>query len=109
MRQRSGNPRTERALILYSEEEFRVVKKLFAQSTSKTLSNYIRNVSLQEPVEVTHRNLSFDAFVEELVLLRKELASIRQLPLTPGTEQQIIRLHEDIRNKTYQIADLCMR
>ncbi|MBS1605457.1 MAG: hypothetical protein JST42_22525 [Bacteroidetes bacterium] len=109
MRQKSGNPRTERVLVLYSADEFSRLKKLFARSTGKTLSNYVRNVSLQEPVEVVQRNQSFDDFVVELVLLRKELASIRQLPLTPEKMQQITRLHEEIRNKTYQIADLCMR
>lgn len=109
MRQENGNPRKERVLVLYSQEEFSQLKKHFATSTSRSVSNYVRNVSLQVPVEVVHRNQSFDDFVEELVILRKELSSVRQLPLTPEIEQQIIRIHEDIRNKTYQIADLCMQ
>ena len=108
MRQKSGNPRTERVLVLYSKDEFNQVKKHFVRSTSKSISNYVRSVSLQEPVEIVHRNLSFDDFVEEAILLRKQLSSIRQLNLTPETEQQIIRMHEDIRAKIYQIADLCM-
>lgn len=108
MRQKSGNPRTERVLVLYSKEEFNELKKHFVRSTSKTISNYVRNVSLQVPVEIVHRNLSFDGFVEEIILLRKQLSSIRQLPLTSETEQQIIRLHEDIRAKIYQISDICM-
>jgi len=109
MRQKSGNPRKQRVLVLFTDEEFSQVKKHFGRSTSNTLGNYIRDVSLQVPIQVVHRNLSFDGFVEELVLLRKELSSIRQLPLTPAIGQQIIRLHEDIRNKTYQIVDLCMQ
>jgi len=109
MRQKAGNPRKKRLLVLYTDEEFNQVEKHFARSTSNTLGNYVRDVSLQVPVEVVHRNQSFDDFVEELILLRKELSSIRQLPLTPGTEQQIIHLHEEIRNKTYQIADLCIQ
>jgi len=109
MRQKAGNPRTERVLVLYSREEFSDLKKHFVRSTSKTISNYVRNVSLQEPVEIVHRDLSFDGFVEEIVLLRKQLSSIRGLQLTPEGEQQIIRLHEEIRFKIYQIADLCMQ
>jgi len=108
MRQKSGNPRTERVLVLYSKDEFSQLKKHFVRSTSKTISNYVRNVSLEVPVEIVHRNLSFDGFVEEIILLRKQFNSIRQWNLTPETEQQIIRLHEDIRTKIYQISDLCM-
>jgi len=109
MRKKSGNARTERVSIRYSEEEYSQLKKLFARSTRRSLSSYIRNVSLQVPVEVVYRNQSFDDFLEELVLLRKELYAVRQLPLTPASEQQIIRLHKDIRDKTYQIADLCVQ
>jgi len=108
MRQKRGNPRTDRVLVLYSEEEFGELKKHFVKSTSKTISNYVRNVSLQQPIEVIHRNQSFDAFVEEMILLRKELSLVRQLPLTPEGERQTILLQEEIRGKLYQIADLCM-
>src|ERR1700754_1448148 len=107
MRQQ-GKLRTEQVHLHYSPEEYQRMKKHFARSTKKTISSYVRSVSLQEPVVTICRNASFDAFVEEVILLRKEMADVRQLPMTPEREEQLIRLHEDIKSVIYKIADLCM-
>ncbi len=108
MNTKTGKKRTNRLEVVYSPEEFKVLKSHLVKSTNKTFSGYIRMVSLQEPVVVTHRNLSFDAFIMEITSLRNEMAQIRLLNLGRETEDRIIQLHEEIRKKINQIADLCM-
>ena len=97
-------------MILYSEEEYRLLKKNFARSVSRTMSSYVRKVSLEIPVEVIERNASFDSFIEEVVELRREMMAIRKMGgLSTETEIRLIRLHETIQEKINQIAELCMR
>jgi hypothetical protein len=105
---KKGKLRDKRIIVLYSNEEFQQVKMLFARSISTTISSYVRKISLEEPVEIINRNSSFDDFIAEIVLLRKEMASIRQLGLTPEREMLIIRLQEEIKLIINKIANLCM-
>jgi hypothetical protein len=109
MARQKGKVRNKRIIVLYSNEEFQQVKMLFARSMSTTISSYVRKVSLEEPVEIINRNVSFDDFIGEIVQLRKEMADIRQLPLTSEGELQLIRLQGDIQLRINQISDLCMR
>ena len=109
MPRKAGVPRTERQMILYTEEEFMRLKKLFVRSVSRTLSSYIRKVSLEEPVEVIERNGSFDRFIEEIVELRREMAAIRKTNgISPELANRLILLHESIQSTINQIAELCM-
>ena len=108
MTKRKGKVRNNRIIVLYSGEEFQQLKKLFARSINKTISGYVRNVSLEEPIGIINRNASFDAFVEEMVQLRREMLLIRQLTLTPENESLIVRLHQEIKSLITKIADLCM-
>ena len=108
MRKPIEKKRVEKVAIFYTVEEFEVLKKRFAKSTCRHIPNYVRKLSLGEPVEVIFRNASFDTFIEEIVQLRREMSQIRQLPLTAQRESQIIRLHDDIQTKINKIAELCM-
>jgi len=90
MKKPAALKRNERVILLYNEEEFKKLKKLFSRSICKSISRYVRKISLEEPVEMIYRNLSFDAFIEEVTQLRKELSLIRQLSLTPERELLII-------------------
>jgi hypothetical protein len=108
MTRRKGKLRDNRVIVLYSSEEFQQVKKLFARSINKTISGYVRKVSLEEPVEIINRNSSFDEFVGEIVQLRQEMLLIRQLTLTAENESVIVRLHEEIKSLITKIANLCM-
>jgi hypothetical protein len=101
--------RTERVVILYSEEEYQRLKKYFSRSISKTVCRYVRKVSLEEPVEILVRNASFDAFIEEVIQLRKEMVLVRKLTLTPERENMLIRLLDDIKSKMNKITELCMQ
>lgn len=96
-------------MILYTEEEYRQVKKLFARSVCRTMSSYVRKVSMEEPVEMIVRNASFDAFIEEIVELRREMGAIRKAGwVTSATEARLVQLYGAIQEKINQIAELCM-
>ncbi len=56
-----------------NENEFTILEKLRANSTEKTISNYLRKVALRRPVTIVYRNRSADEFLNELIQLKKEL------------------------------------
>jgi len=58
-----------------NDEELREVIRLQQKTTEKTLSEYLRKVSLQKPVAITYRNAAADRFLEEMSGLRKELSA----------------------------------
>jgi hypothetical protein len=68
--------RTKWLTIRLSEEEEKNLLKLFRRTTAANLSEYARNVLLQEPVTVFYRNQSADDFLAEMLLLKKELNAI---------------------------------
>ncbi len=59
-----------------TKTEFERLQTFQKQTLEKSLSNYLRKVVLHKPVTVTYRNSSADAFLEEMLLLRKELSAI---------------------------------
>jgi hypothetical protein len=59
-----------------NEKELMLVKKKRHQTTERTLSEYIRNVSMQRPVTVKYRNSSADDFLKDMLELKKELNAI---------------------------------
>jgi len=62
--------------IRMNEEELKRVKKNQRQTTERSLSEYMRNVSMQKPVIVKYRNQSADDFLKEMIELKKELNGI---------------------------------
>ncbi|GGB23926.1 hypothetical protein [Puia dinghuensis] len=96
--------------VRYSVEEFHRLKLGYARTTCNTLGGYVRKVSLGQPVEIVHRNKSFDDFVGEIVLLRKEMAALRQdHRLSPGEQAQLVLLHQKIQTTIDKIVQLCMQ
>jgi len=72
------------------------------------MASYVRKVSLGDPVEICIRNQSFDDFVEELIPLRKEMATaLKEAAAEPGLER-VIRVQEDIKVIMNKILSLCM-
>jgi len=59
-----------------SHEEAMKLKKFHERTTSNSLSEYARDVLLQEPVTVLFRNQSADDFLREMVHLKEELRAI---------------------------------
>ena len=56
--------------------ELQELKKLKAQSTERSASNYARKVLLQKPVTIRYRNASADDFLKQMIELKKELNAI---------------------------------
>lgn len=57
-------------------KEYEKIHGHFSKSTYRKLSEYARNVLLQKPVIIRTRNESADQFLQEMLLLKKELNSI---------------------------------
>jgi MobC-like protein len=62
--------------IRMNDKELKQVKKKQQQTTERSLSEYIRNVSMQKPVTVKYRNQSADDFLIQMLALKKELNGI---------------------------------
>ena len=62
--------------IRMNDEELKQVKKKQQQTTERSLSEYIRNASMQKPVTVKYRNQSADDFLKQMLELKKELNGI---------------------------------
>ena len=62
--------------IRMNDEELKQVKKKQQQTTERSLSEYIRNVSMQKSVTVKYRNQSADDFLKQMLELKKELNGI---------------------------------
>lgn len=62
--------------VRLNEMERNRLEKLYKKTTCNSLGEYIRSVLLKEPVIVRFRNQSADDFLEEFLLLRKEINAI---------------------------------
>ena len=59
--------------IRMNQKEMYLVKKNQCRTTERSLSEYVRCVSMHEPVIVKYRNQSADDFLKEMIALKKEL------------------------------------
>ncbi|MFC0773463.1 plasmid mobilization protein [Terrimonas alba] len=62
--------------IRLNETEEKKLNQFYSRSTCNALSEYARDVLLKEPVHILYRNQSADDFLEEMILLKKELNAI---------------------------------
>lgn len=74
--------------IRLNEKEEKKLLDYFQKSTSPALSEYARDVLLQKPVTILYRNASADAWLEEMILLKRELNAIGN-----NFNQAVHRLH----------------
>ena|SRR6185312_15975504 len=107
----SGKPgklRKQRVIVLYSDEEFEELRKKYARSTSRSFSHYVRKVSLEEPVGMIVRNGSFDAFIEEVIVLRKAMVEVfREGKWSSANQERLVQIHQEIKLIIDKIAALC--
>lgn len=113
-----------------SEIEYSDLERSWKTSTSRKLSDYIRKCIFRKKIVTTYRNRSLDEFMEEMILLRKELNAIGN-----NFNQSVKRLHtmyggqefkawilghevekkiifnkiEDIKNRINQIAEVWLQ
>lgn len=62
--------------IRMNDAEIKMVRKYKEQTTERSLSGYMRKVSMQKPVTIKYRNQSADDFLKEMLGLKKELNAI---------------------------------
>jgi hypothetical protein len=110
MRKLGENKRTITKSCMYSPKEAVKLELFFSRSICQTVSEYIRKVSLEEPIEMTYRNLSLDRFVDVLIELRNTMEGVRkQWPGNCAKVDELIRMQEETKQIINKIADLCMR
>ncbi len=74
--------------IRVKPEEYDLVYRLYAATTCRKLSQYVRKVLLQKPVTVNYRNQSADDYLKEVIQLKNELHGIAN-----NFNQSVKRLH----------------
>lgn len=62
--------------VRVTKAEYDKINAFYKQTTSRKLSEYIRDVLLREPVIIKHRNASADEFLSVALQLKKELSAI---------------------------------
>jgi hypothetical protein len=65
--------RSKWVTIRFNETKRNKLDKLYKKATCNSVGEYCRSVLLKEPVIVRFRNQSADDFLQEILLLRKEL------------------------------------
>lgn len=76
MMERENSNRTRRIALRLTPEEYAKIEQKWKTSTCRKLSDYLRKHLLDKSITTTYRNQSLDNFIEETVMLRKELNAI---------------------------------
>lgn len=76
MKNREIEVRKKMIVVRMNNTEFEQLEKFRKQSTERSISNYLRKVSLQKPVTVKYRNQSADDFLQQMLELKKELNAV---------------------------------
>lgn len=68
--------RSRKVTVRFTPDEYHKINTQQKKSTAKVMSDYIRAVLLEVKITLYYRNQSLDKLIEELKLLRRELAAI---------------------------------
>ena len=128
-----GKEKSNRVRIIglrLTEVEYSDIEQRWTASTSRKLSEYIRKCIFRKQIVTTYRNRSLDEFMEEMILLRKELnaignnfnQSVKKLHTTSGGQEfkawilghelerkVIFNKIDDIKNRINQIAEVWLQ
>ena len=88
MKQKEKAVYTKRVSIRLKETEFNKLEAEFKKTTCRKFSEYLRNIMLAKPITIRYRNASADAFLTEMIGLKKELSAIGN-----NFNQAVKRLH----------------
>ena len=80
--------RSQILTIRFNKDEREKLNRLCSKAQCNSLSEYARGVLLGDPVTIKYRNQSADDFLEEMILLKKELNAIGN-----NFNQAVHRLH----------------
>jgi hypothetical protein len=92
--------------VRLSDDEYNKVQQYCKDSTCPGLSDYVRRLVLNRPINIKYRNKSIDDFLADMMLLKKELNAIgvnynqsvhvlHTLETIPEFRQWITRNEED--------------
>ncbi len=76
MKKREIEVRKKMIVVRMNKTEFGQLEKFKKESTERSMSNYLRKVSLKKPVTVKYRNQSADDFLKQMLELKKELNAV---------------------------------
>ena len=68
--------RKKMIVVRMNKTELAQLEKFKKESTERSMSNYLRKVSLKKPVTVKYRNQSADDFLKQMLELKKELNAV---------------------------------
>jgi mobilization protein MobC len=88
MNNKNKEDRKRRVYIRLTDAEFDKLNTQFLNSTSRKLSEFLRQIIFNKPVKIYHRNKSLDDLMIELILLRNELSAIGN-----NYNQEVKKLH----------------
>src|SRR5688572_32964802 len=88
MKNKNKDDRKRRVYIRLTDAEFDKLNTQFLNSTSRKLSEFLRQIIFNKPVKIYHRNKSLDDLMIELILLRNELSAIGN-----NYNQEVKKLH----------------
>jgi hypothetical protein len=80
--------RTKHIRLRLTPREYDMISTRWHRTTCRELSVYLRNILLNKPITVRHRNESLDDLIQALVLLRGELNFVGH-----NYNQVVIKLH----------------
>ena len=76
MKKREIEVRKKMIVVRMNKTEFEQLEKFKKESTERSMSNYLRKVSLKKPVTIKYRNQSADDFLKQMLELKKELNAV---------------------------------
>jgi hypothetical protein len=76
MMERENSNRTRKITLRLTAEEYVKIEQKWKASTCRKLSDYLRKHLFDKSITTTYRNQSLDDFIEETIVLRKELNAI---------------------------------
>ena len=92
-----------------SKEEYERIGELQKKTTCRSLSEYARKTMLAKPVAVTYRNLSIDALIDAINVIRNDLEMLLEhRSLNEREKAALARQIGELTQLFIQIADLCI-
>jgi hypothetical protein len=78
MSKKKGNCHDRRVTVCLTEQEFEKVQAWTSETTSQTISEYIRHVVTKKPVTFRVRNQTAEDFLENAIELKNQLTTTGQ-------------------------------
>ena len=94
--------------IAVTEKEYQQLKEGYANTTCRSISEYVRKRMFDRRITVCYRNRAFDEFIEEAIRLRKALLLFcNQGVFKEPEKNELVQKIEGIRSMIIKIAETC--